>query len=373
MSQDSEGIKTIEQWRWSEMQGLELLPDAADPFKTNPAANPATPTNASATTSTPQRAERMESSEPKKDSTGGGEKPESLPAYALYFLVVGAAVWAGSWAEISCWMWTGERQSTKMRIKYLEAALSQDIQYFDTEVRTSDVVFAINTDTVMVQDAISEKLGNFIHYMATFVSGFVVGFTAVWQLALVTLAVVPLIAVIGGIHTTALGKISGKSQEALSQAGHTVEQTVAQIRVVLSYVGESRALQAYSSALKVAQKLGYKSGFAKGMGLGATYFVVFCCYALLLWYGGYLVRHHFTNGGLAIATMFAVMLGGIPGMDRNSEAGVELESVTGLVELKNVDFSYPSRQDVRILNNFSLNVPAGKTIALWCGNPYMII
>lgn len=61
-------------------------------------------------------------------------------------------------AEISCWMWTGERQSTKMRIKYLEAALNQDIQYFDTEVRTSDVVYAINTDAVMVQDAFSEKV-----------------------------------------------------------------------------------------------------------------------------------------------------------------------------------------------------------------------
>ncbi|KAM5559743.1 ABC transporter B family member 1 [Rosa sericea] len=462
MSQDSQGIKTVEQWRWSDMQGLELVTDpppssssssSSDPSKTNP---PKTTTSAKE----PREAQAMESSaEPttKKESndSGGGEKPEAVPSigfgevfrfadgldyvlmgigsvgaivhgcslpiflrffadlvnsfganandmdkmmqevlkYALYFLVVGAAIWASSWAEISCWMWTGERQSTKMRIKYLEAALSQDIQFFDTEVRTSDVVFAINTDAVMVQDAISEKLGNFIHYMATFVSGFVVGFTAVWQLALVTLAVVPLIAVIGAIHTTTLAKLSGKSQEALSQAGHTVEQTVVQIRVVMSYVGESRALEAYSSALRIAQKLGYKSGFAKGMGLGATYFVVFCCYALLLWYGGYLVRHHFTNGGLAIATMFSVMIGGLalgqsapsmgafakakvaatkifriidhkPGMDRNSESGVELESVTGLVELKNVDFSYPSRQDVRILNNFSLNVPAGKTIAL---------
>ncbi|KAJ6425427.1 hypothetical protein OIU84_026075 [Salix udensis] len=290
-------------------------------------------------------------------------------------------------------MWTGERQSTKMRIKFLEAALNQDIQYFDTEVRTSDVVFAINTDAVMVQDAISEKLGNFIHYMATFVSGFVVGFTAVWQLALVTLAVVPLIAVIGAIHTTTLAKLSGKSQQALSQAGNIVEQTIVQIRVVLAFVGESRALQAYSSALKVAQRIGYKSGFSKGMGLGATYFVVFCCYALLLWYGGYLVRHHYTNGGLAIATMFAVMIGGLgigqaipsmgafakakvaaakifriidhkPAIDRNCESGIELEAVTGLVELKNVDFAYPSRPDVRILNNFSLNVPSGKTIAL---------
>ncbi|CAN8316754.1 unnamed protein product [Cochlearia groenlandica] len=439
-NQQQQEINSVEKWLWSEMQSLELNPQAS---------------SSSSDTNHRQNSPEMDShgvppppssEEPKKAEISGVSFKElfrfadgldyilmiigsvgafvhgcSLPLflrffadlvnsfgsnsnnvdkmmqevlkYALYFLVVGAAIWASSWAEISCWMWTGERQTTKMRIKYLEAALNQDIQFFDTEVRTSDVVFAINTDAVMVQDAISEKLGNFIHYMATFVSGFIVGFTAVWQLALVTLAVVPLIAVIGGIHTTTLSKLSNKSQESLSQAGNIVEQTVVQIRVVMAFVGETRASQAYSSALKTAQKLGYKTGFAKGMGLGATYFVVFCCYALLLWYGGYLVRHRLTNGGLAIATMFAVMIGGLalgqsapsmaafakakvaaakifriidhkPTIERNSESGVELDSVTGLVELKNVDFSYPSRPDVKILNDFCLSVPAGKTIAL---------
>ncbi|KAL0309675.1 UNVERIFIED_CONTAM: ABC transporter B family member 1 [Sesamum radiatum] len=484
--QDIEEIKTVEQWRWSEMQGLELVVSAHSENSAADSNNPPSikahnrintntiPSTAVSTAPTAQlvkqgegpsqdSVERRETasvmevstSDGKKDGGAEPEKPGSPPPvglgelfrfadgldyvlmtigsvgaivhgsslplflrffadlvnsfgsnandvdkmtqevlkYALYFLVVGAAIWASSWAEISCWMWTGERQSTKMRIKYLEAALNQDIQYFDTEVRTSDVVFAINTDAVMVQDAISEKLGNFLHYMATFVSGFVVGFTAVWQLALVTLAVVPLIAVIGGIHAAMLAKFSSKSQEALSQAGNIVEQTVAQIRTVLAFVGESRTLQSYSAALRVAQKIGYRIGFAKGMGLGATYFTVFCCYALLLWYGGYLVRHHFTNGGLAIATMFAVMIGGLalgqsapsmaafakarvaaakifriidhkPDVDRNSESGLELESITGQLELKNVDFSYPSRPETQILNNFSLTVPAGKTIAL---------
>uniref|UniRef100_A0A1D1XU82 ABC transporter B family member 1 n=2 Tax=Anthurium amnicola TaxID=1678845 RepID=A0A1D1XU82_9ARAE len=313
--------------------------------------------------------------------------------YAFYFLVVGAAIWASSWAEISCWMWTGERQSTKLRIKYLESALNQDVCYFDTEVRTSDVVYAINADAVMVQDAMSEKLGNFIHYMATFVSGFVVGFTAAWQLALVTLAVAPLIAVIGVIHTTTMAKLSSKSQSALSEASNVAEQALAQIRTVQSFVGEARALRTYSAALQVAQRLGYKSGLAKGIGLGATYFTVFCCYALLLWYGGHLVRHHHTNGGLAIATMFSVMIGGLalgqsapsmaaftkarvaaaklystidhkPGIDRNAESGTELGAVTGHVELRNVDFAYPSRPEVPILCNFSLTVAAGKTLAL---------
>ncbi|XP_047954850.1 ABC transporter B family member 1 isoform X1 [Salvia hispanica] len=438
--EDGGEIKMQEQWRWSDLQGVELVVSTSPPPNLNASSD--------ASSSAPQIPPPPPSMDPEKPgppppsvafrelfrfadrldytlmtigTIGAIVHGSSLPLflrffadlvnsfgsnannvdkmsqevlkYAFYFLVVGAAIWASSWAEISCWMWSGERQSTKMRIRYLEAALNQDIQFFDTEIRTSDVVFAINTDAVMVQDAISEKLGNFLHYMATFVSGFVVGFSAVWQLALVTLAVVPLIAVIGAIHTITLAKLSGKSQEALSQAGNIAEQTLVQIRTVLAFVGESRALQDYSAALKVSQRIGYKSGFSKGMGLGATYFTVFCCYALLLWYGGYLVRHHYTNGGLAIATMFAVMIGGLalgqsapsmaafakarvaaakifrmidhkPAVERNSESGVELESITGQMELRNVDFAYPSRPENLVLNNFSLTVPAGKTIAL---------
>ena len=216
-----------------------------------------------------------------------------------------------SLAEISCWMWTGERQSTRMRIRYLDAALRQDVSFFDTDVRASDVIYAINVDAVVVQDAISEKLGNLVHYMATFVAGFVVGFTAAWQLALVTLAVVPLIAVIGGLSAAALAKLSSRSQDSLSGASGIAEQALAQIRIVQAFVGEEREMRAYSAALAVAQKIGYRSGFAKGLGLGGTYFTVFCCYGLLLWYGGHLVRGHHTNGGLAIATMFSVMIGGL--------------------------------------------------------------
>lgn len=62
--------------------------------------------------------------------------------------------------------------------------------------------------------------------MATFVSGFIVGFTAAWQLALVTLAVVPLIAVIGGLSAAALAKLSSKSQDELSKASNIAEQVI---------------------------------------------------------------------------------------------------------------------------------------------------
>lgn len=53
-----------------------------------------------------------------------------------------------------------------------------------------------------------------------------------------------------------------------------------------------------------------------------------------------------------------------PSMDMKNDSGVELGAITGLVELKNVNFAYPSRPDVTVLRDFSLTVVAGKTIAL---------
>ena len=45
-----------------------------------------------------------------------------------------------------------------LRKKYLEAVLRQDVGFFDTDARTGDIVFSVSTDTLLVQDAISEKV-----------------------------------------------------------------------------------------------------------------------------------------------------------------------------------------------------------------------
>lgn len=57
-------------------------------------------------------------------------------------------------------------------------------------------------------------------------------------------------------------------------------------------------------------KLGKKSGFAKELGLGVTYGLLFCAWALLLWYAGILVRH-VTNGGKAFTTIINVVFSGL--------------------------------------------------------------
>lgn len=71
------------------------------------------------------------------------------------FCVMGGT---GMVAEVACWMQTGERQAARMRIKYLEAMLHQDIGFFDIDGRTTAIVSSLASDTLLVQDAISEKV-----------------------------------------------------------------------------------------------------------------------------------------------------------------------------------------------------------------------
>lgn len=55
-------------------------------------------------------------------------------------------------------MHTGERQAAKMRMAYLRSMLNQDISLFDTEASTGEVISAITSDIIIVQDALSEKV-----------------------------------------------------------------------------------------------------------------------------------------------------------------------------------------------------------------------
>lgn len=78
-----------------------------------------------------------------------------------------------------------------------------------------------------------------------------------------------------------------------------------------SFVGENKAIEVYSNSLNKALKLGKKSGLAKGVGVGFTYGLLFCAWALLLWYAGILVRHRDTNGGKAFTTIINVIFSGL--------------------------------------------------------------
>jgi len=55
-------------------------------------------------------------------------------------------------------MITGERQAARIRSLYLKTILRQDIGFFDVEMTTGEVVGRMSGDTVLILDAMGEKV-----------------------------------------------------------------------------------------------------------------------------------------------------------------------------------------------------------------------
>lgn len=68
------------------------------------------------------------------------------------------------------------------------------------------------------------QTGHVLRYLCQFIAGFVIGFLSVWQLTLLTLAVVPLIAIAGGGYAVIMSTISKKSEAAYADAGKVAEE-----------------------------------------------------------------------------------------------------------------------------------------------------
>ncbi|KAL6634185.1 hypothetical protein ACP70R_026856 [Stipagrostis hirtigluma subsp. patula] len=309
----------------------------------------------------------------------------------LFFLA--CASWVMAFLEGYCWARTAERQASRMRARYLRAVLRQDVEYFDlSSGSSSEVVTSVSNDTLVVQDALAEKLPNFLANASLFVSGYAVAFALSWQFALVALPTALLLVIPGVVYGHVLVGVARRIREQYAVPGAIAEQAVSSARTVYAFAAERSTVARFSAALEESVRLGLKQGLAKGVALGSNG-ISFSVSALILWYGSRLIMYDGYQAGNVIAANGAVFNGGmalgralanvkyiseaisaaerihgvirrVPKIDSGSDAGDELASVAGEVEFKNVDFCYPSRPESPVLVNFSLRVPAGSTVAL---------
>lgn len=215
----------------------------------------------------------------------GEEFDKGITKYALYFVGLGAIGGISGWGQTYCFQISSERQIRRLKEAYLKAVLRQEIAWFDTTI-PGKLSSRINGDAVVIQEGISEKAGQFWQFLALFLSGFIIGFYQGWRLALVILAVVPALAIMGAVIMKVVGQMTGKGQEHYATAGGIADEIIGAMRTVSSFNGESSALERYGNEVKLAEAVAIKSGRSMGASLGCFQLVMFLSYALGLWYGG---------------------------------------------------------------------------------------
>jgi ABC-type multidrug transport system fused ATPase/permease subunit len=150
----------------------------------------------------------------------------------------------------------------------LRAALHQDISHFDTELTSGDIVNGLNADCNAVQNAISEKVGLTINNLVTVFASLIMALVVGWELALVMFALMPLLAVAGGILAKLLTQGTTKQSEAFSRANGVSAQTIQNMRTVQSFQAESGMLEKFVDLLAHPRKIAIQMSTYSGMGSG---------------------------------------------------------------------------------------------------------
>ncbi|XP_059183904.1 bile salt export pump isoform X2 [Centropristis striata] len=315
-----------------------------------------------------------------------------MTLFALYYVGIALAVFLLGYFQISLWVTSAARQIQLIRRMYFGKVMRMEIGWFDC-TSVGELNTRMSDDINKINDAIADQVAIFLQRFTTFVCGFCIGFVKGWKLTLVIVAASPLIGIGAGLMALFVSKLTGLELQAYAKAGAVADEVLSSIRTVAAFGGERKEVQRYDRNLISAQRWGIRKGLIMGFFTGFMWMVIFLCYGLAFWYGSGLVvdTEEYTPGtllqvffGVLIAAMnlgqaspcleaFAAGRGAAtiifetierePEIDCLSEAGYKLDRVKGDIEFHNVTFYYPSRPEVKILDQLSVAVKSGETTA----------
>ncbi|MBC7383546.1 MAG: ATP-binding cassette domain-containing protein [Bacteroidia bacterium] len=287
----------------------------------------------------------------------------------------------------------GEKSLANMRTDLYGKLLSQSMSFF-SEQRVGDLSNRISSDLSQIQDAISFTLAEFLRGIFTLIIGLSFIFWISTELALVMLAVVPLIAVVAVFFGVRIKKMARKAQDQLAESGTIVQETFQGISIVKAFTSESYEMKRYTSSIMGVVETAISNARYRGVFVSFMIFSVFGCIAFVMWYGATMISSgQLSAGDLTMFVIFSAFVGGtfagfadmfsqlqktLGATQRVRELlRTEGEPVTitdllvniqnpilGKVRFEDVAFHYPSRKDVEVLKKITLSVQAGEQIAL---------
>ncbi|GCC21007.1 hypothetical protein chiPu_0000170 [Chiloscyllium punctatum] len=257
---------------------------------------------------------------------------EQMTRFSYYYVGLGAAVLVAAYIQVSFWSLTAARQTQKIRKTFFHSLLRQEIGWFDV-IQIGELNTRLTDDIAKISEGIGDKIGLLIQSLASFIGGFVVGFIKGWKLALVILAVSPVLGICAAIWSKLLTSFTKQEQTAYAKAGAVAEEALSGFRTVVAFGGQKK--EVFFSVLIGAFSIGQTSPNIEALGnaRGAAYMVF-------------------------------NIIDQEPSIDSFSESGHKPDQVKGDVEFINVHFKYPSRSDVQILKGLNLKLKCGQTVAL---------
>ncbi|KAI8357632.1 multidrug resistance protein 3 [Mortierella sp. GBAus27b] len=314
--------------------------------------------------------------------------------YSLMFLVLAIVAFFGEGFSVYAFSHIGEKIAYRMRILSFKAIIGQEMGFFDEERHSIGALSSrLSLDAYVMHELFSQPVKIVCSTIAISVLSLVFAFVANWTLTLIILLLIPIMAVAQYFEMAALTGFGAKTQKAYEQSGKVAGEAIANIKTIAALAKEEMFELKYDVEVtrephKYTLHKAYFASFGYAMSQGVAYWaysigfyagfrlqqagkmewsemfdVMFAVIFMAMGFGQVAIHvPKYVKGKLAAVNVFE-LLDKKTTIDADKD-GVMIDHLEGQAGLQNVDFAYPTRPDIKLFKNVSLDIRPSQTVAL---------
>jgi ATP-binding cassette subfamily B protein len=307
-------------------------------------------------------------------------------------IIVGTAI--GAYFRFFMVSWIGERVVADIRRKLYGHLLRLPPSFFEDNL-AGEIQSRVTTDTTLLQTVIGSSFSFAIRNALTFVGGITLMFVSNVKLSLVVLAVVPFIVFPLVIIGRKVRRLSKDSQDKVATVGAWAGESLQHIKVVQAFTREELVSKQFADGAEGAFQTALRRIRYRAFLIALVMIMVMGAVTVMLYIGGTdVLAGNLSAGDLSAFVFYAIMVAG--SLAAVTEVYGEVQRAAGaaerirellatepeiqspkhvkqpavisennpVIDIRDVEFSYPSRPDQKALNHLNLQIKEGERIAL---------
>ena len=323
------------------------------------------------------------------DEGFAGADASGLYKAVSFMLLIGIAMAIGAMTRFYLVSWLGERVSADLRSAVFNNLVHLQPSYFETN-HSGEIMSRLTTDTTLLQTLIGSSVSLAVRNALTLTGALTLMVITNLKLSLVILIAVPVTLLPILIFGRRVRTLSNKSQQTIAEVGSHAGEIFQSIKVVQSFNREATEKAAFGRDVEQAFLVARSRVFQRALLTGFAIFLLMGGMVGMMWSGGMdVIEGRMTGGELGAFVFYAVTVGTafatlsevwgdlqraagaaerlMELLEETSEipdTGISAAEIRQRLRFEGVHFAYPSRPTQPALNEFTLTIQPGESVAL---------